>query len=229
MLERFRRGWAAAMTPPARLLLALRVPPDAVTWAGTIITAALAIGCFTQGWLWQGTLLIAVFIFSDGIDGQMARMLDRQSVWGAFLDSSLDRVGDGALFGGVILFYAGMGGSVLWAGMGLGALVLGQVTSYVKARGESLGMSVRGGLAARADRVLVLLLGTLLTGLARDQHLPDVLVWALPVALCWLVLAGAVTVGQRMAQVKRQAPAPASFPDATAPEATTPAGTDAPV
>lgn len=208
MLERFRRGWAMAMTPPARALMALRVSPDAVTWAGTIITVVLALVTFPQGWLWQGTLLIALFIFSDGIDGQMARLMGRTSSWGAFLDSSLDRFGDGALFGGVALYYAGVGDSVLWAGVALGALVMGQVTSYVKARGEALGHVVTGGLAARADRVLVLLLGTLLTGLARDGHVPGALRWALPVALCWLVLAGSITVGQRMAQVHAQSAPP---------------------
>lgn len=211
MLEKFRAGWAAAMTPPARLLLKLGVHPDAVTWAGTLITIALAFVFFPQGWLWQGTLLITLFIFSDGLDGQMARMMDRKSTWGAFLDSSLDRFGDGALFGGVALYYAGPGDSVFWSAMALGALVCGQVTSYVKARGEALGMTVRGGLAARADRILVLFLGTLLTGLARSGHVPEVLHWALPVALCWLVFAGLVTVGQRMAQVHRQCPAPTSF------------------
>lgn len=211
MLERFRKGWAAAMYFPAKLLLALKVHPDLVTWAGTLITVALAFIFFPKGWLWQGTLLITVFIFSDGIDGQMARMMDRKSDWGAFLDSSLDRFGDGALFGGLALYYAGPGDSVLWSGVCIAALVLGQVTSYVKARGESLGMTVKGGLAARADRILVLFLGSLLTGLAIDQHLPSVMRWALPVALCWLVFAGIVTVGQRIAQVKRQSPPPTSF------------------
>jgi len=89
--------------------------------------------------------------------------------------------------------------------MALAALVLGQVTSYVKARGESLSMTVKGGLAARADRILVLLVGALLTGLARSHHIPRVLEWSLPAALCWLAVAGAITVGQRMAQVYRQA------------------------
>ncbi|MGA4507554.1 phosphatidylinositol phosphate synthase [Propionibacteriaceae bacterium G1746] len=211
MLERFRAGWAAAMTPPARLLIALKVHPDAVTWAGTLITVVLALVFFPQGWLWQGTLLITAFIFSDGIDGQMARLLNRKSQWGAFLDSSLDRFGDGALFMGLALFYAGPGDSTTWAGFAIAALVLGQVTSYVKARGEALGMTVRGGLAARADRILVLFLGSLLTGLAIDGHVPSVLRWALPVALCWLVIAGVITVGQRMAQVKGQAAPATSF------------------
>lgn len=196
MFERFRRGWAAAMNPPAKLLVKLGVHPDAVTWVGTIVTCAIALVCFPQGWLWQGTLLITLFIFSDGLDGQMARLMGRKSSWGAFLDSSLDRIGDGAIFGGLLLYYAGPGDSVLWAGIALGALVMGQVTSYVKARGEAVGHVVKGGLAARADRIVVALLGAILTGLG--------VTWALPIALCWLLLASTITVGQRMAQVKRQ-------------------------
>ena len=196
MFERFRKGWSVAMTPPAKLFMALHITPDMVTWGGTIFTVLVALLTIPRGYLWQGVLLLLLFIFSDGIDGQMARMMGRKTTWGAFLDSSLDRVGDGAIFGAVMLYYAGPGDSVLWAGVGLGALVFGQVTSYVKARGEALDFTVAGGLAARADRIVVLLLGTLLTGHG--------VVWALPVALCWMCFASAVTVGQRMAQVRRQ-------------------------
>jgi CDP-diacylglycerol---glycerol-3-phosphate 3-phosphatidyltransferase len=197
MLERFRRYWSMAMTPPARLFIRWGLSPDIITWVGTLATVALAITCFSQGWLWQGALALGVFMLSDGVDGQMARMTGSTSTWGAFLDSSLDRVGDGAVLGGIMLYYAGPGDSALWAGVALGALVMGQVTSYVKARGESLSFRVVGGLAARADRILALLLGALLAGLG--------LGWALPVACIWLFVAGAITVGQRMAQVHRQA------------------------
>lgn len=197
MLERFRKGWALAMTPPAKLFIKLGLSPDAITWAGTIATVLIAIVCFSQGWLWQGTLLIGLFIFSDGIDGQMARMLGRKSTWGAFLDSSLDRIGDGAVFGGLILYYAGPGHSQLWAGMALGALVMGQVTSYVKARGEALDFEVKGGLAARADRLVVTLVAALLQGLGVP--------YILPIALSWGLFASTVTVGQRMRQVAVQA------------------------
>lgn len=205
MLERFRTGWRALMTPPARLLLAARISPDAVTWTGTILTIIVALVMLPLGWLWQGSIVLALLVCSDSLDGQMARLTGRSTTWGAFLDSSLDRFADGALFMGIALFYAGQGESVLWTGIAIAALVFGQVTSYVKARGESLGIPVSGGLAARADRILVLGLATILTGLARDAHLPGWLEWTLPAALVWLVVAGAITVGQRMAQVHRAA------------------------
>ena len=204
MLERFRTGWRAVMTPPARLLLAARVSPDAVTWTGTILTIVAALVMLPQGWLWQGSIVLTLLVCTDSLDGQMARLSGRSTSWGAFLDSSLDRIADGALFMGVALFYVGHGASVVWTGMAIAALVLGQVTSYVKARGESLGVAVTGGLIARADRLVALGLGVLLTGLAREGHLPEWLQWALPVALVWLVVAGAITVGQRMAQFRHQ-------------------------
>lgn len=198
MLEQFRSLWEKLMSPPARLFVALGVHPDVVTWTGTVMATIIALVMLPQGWLWQGAALLLVFVLSDGVDGRMARMQGSTSTWGAFLDSSLDRVTDGAVFGGVVLYYAGPGDSVLWAGIAVGALVMGQVTSYVKARGEALGMTVVGGLAARADRLLVILVGLALTGAG--------LAWALPVALSWLLLASTITVGQRMAQVKSQAP-----------------------
>lgn len=199
MLERFRGAWAAFMTPPAKLFIALKVHPDVISWVGMVLTAGTALYFLPRGWLWQGALLLIVFILSDGIDGQMARMTDSSSSYGAFLDSSLDRIGDGAIFGGVVLYYAGPGNSVWWAAVCLVALVLGQVTSYVKARGESLGFEVKGGIAARADRLVVLWLGILVTGLG--------VWWALPLGLSWLALASAITVGQRMRQVRSQAQA----------------------
>ena len=207
MLERFRTGWRSVMTPPARLLLAARISPDVVTWVGTVLTIATALVMLPQGFHWQGRIVLAVLVCTDSLDCQMARLSDRSTTWGAFLDSSLDRLADGALFMGVALFYAGLGASVVWTGVAIAALVLGQVTSYVKARGESLGVAVSGGLVARADRLVVLGLGTCLTGLARDGHLPAWLGWALPAALVWLVVAGAITVAQRMAQVRAQADA----------------------
>ncbi|MGA4668344.1 phosphatidylinositol phosphate synthase [Propionibacteriaceae bacterium Y1923] len=204
MLERFRRGWGIVMTPPARLLLRAGLSPDVVTWAGTLLTVVAALVMLPQGWLWQATVVLTVLVSADSIDGQMARLSGRPTTWGAFLDSTLDRIADGALFMGVALYYAGPGESRLWAGAAMAALVLGQVTSYTKARGESLGVVVAGGLAARADRLVALGLGILLTGLATSGLLPGWLVWALPAALAWLVVAGAVTVAQRMAQVHAQ-------------------------
>ncbi|MDN6657653.1 MAG: CDP-alcohol phosphatidyltransferase family protein [Acidipropionibacterium jensenii] len=204
MLEHFRASWQKVMHPIGALLIRLGVTPDMVTWAGTIGAIAMALVFFPLGMLWQGSLLVALFIFSDSLDGNMARQMGRHSQWGSFLDSSLDRLADGAIFAGLVLYYTGPGDSRLWAGAGLVALILGQVTSYVRAKAESLGKTASMGLATRSDRLLVTLWGAELTGLASVGVLPHWFTWALPVGLCYLSLAGAVTVGQRMAAVRRQ-------------------------
>jgi CDP-diacylglycerol---glycerol-3-phosphate 3-phosphatidyltransferase len=197
MLERFREAWAKIMGPPARLLNRWGVSPDLVTIVGTLGVMVGALLCFPQGWLWQGVLIVTLFVFADMLDGQMAKLSGRASRWGAFLDSSLDRIGDAAVFGGLLLYYTAHRQSLLWASVAFAALALGQLTSYVKARAESLGFTVHGGLAARADRLLIILVGALLSGLGVP--------YVLEIALCLLAVAGAVTVLQRMAQVRTQA------------------------
>lgn len=196
MLEHLRTQWARIIGPVADLLVRSGLSPDAVTWVGTVGTVATAAICFPRGWLWQGSLILLVFILSDSLDGTMARRSGRSSAWGAFLDSTLDRIADGAIFGGLALWYAGPGDSMLWCAVAVTALVLGQVTSYSKARGESLGCEVHGGLAGRADRLAVGLVGAFVTGLGVP--------WVLPAGLAFLSVAGAVTVGQRMLIVRRQ-------------------------
>jgi len=197
MLERFRGAWAAIMTPPARLLNRIGVSPDVVTIVGTLGVLVGALVCFPQGWFWQGAVVITLFVFADMLDGQMAKMSGKASNWGAFLDSSLDRLGDAAVFGGILLFFTGPADSVLWATFALAALALGQVTSYVKARAESLGFTCSGGLAARADRLVLILGGAFLAGLGVPYVLEAVLVV--------LSVLGAITTTQRVLQVRRQA------------------------
>jgi CDP-diacylglycerol--glycerol-3-phosphate 3-phosphatidyltransferase len=135
------------------------------------------------------------FVVADLLDGTMARMSGRSGPWGAFLDSTLDRVADGAIFGGVVLGLALSGDSVSAAACLL-ALVGGGVVSYAKARAESIGVECNVGIAERAERVILLLLATFLTGLGVPYVLP-VAVWIL-VVLTW------ITVGQRILHVRRQ-------------------------
>lgn len=197
MLERFRGVWAKILTPIAAALVKLGVSADVVTLIGTFGVVLGALICFPQGWLWQGVVVITLFVFSDMVDGQMAKSSGTASSWGAFLDSSLDRLGDAAVFGGILLFFAGVRGSLVWASVALAALVFGQLTSYVKARAESLGFTAGGGLAARADRLLLILIGALLAGLGVP--------YVLETATSLIAVASLITVCQRIAQVQRQA------------------------
>ena len=106
MLNRHARGFFTALfTPLARWLLKIGVSPDAVTVIGTAGVVVGALVFYPLGQLWWGTLFITAFIFSDVLDGIMARMRDTGGRWGNFLDSTLDRIADGALFAGVAIWF----------------------------------------------------------------------------------------------------------------------------
>ena len=186
------------LTPVAAVLLRLGVSPDAVTLVGTLGVSVGALWLYPTGHLLAGTLVITAFVFSDTVDGIMARSSGRSSTWGAYLDSTLDRVGDAAVFGGLVLWFTGGGDDRLTATLALACLCLGAVVSYAKARAEGLGMTANVGIAERADRLVAVLVTTGLVGLG----LPDIV---LTVVLAALALASLVTVVQRMLEVRRQA------------------------
>lgn len=199
MLDRFKEFWqGVVLGPVVRLFLKLGISPDAVTLVGTLGVAAGALIFFPQGELLIGVLFITAFVFSDLIDGAMARASGRSSKFGAFWDSTLDRIGDGAIFGGLVLYFAGPGDSYLYLCVTLWCLVMGSVTSYARARAESLGMDAKGGIAERADRLVAILV---MTGLGAILGLPilmEVTLWA-------LAFASTYTVIFRVLKVRRQA------------------------
>jgi len=211
MLNRHARGFFTALfSPLARWLLRVGVSPDAVTIVGTLGVVVGSLVLYPMGQLWWGTLFITAFIFSDVIDGIMARMQQRVGSWGNFLDSTLDRVADGALFTGIAVWYFTGGGDTRIAGAALVCLVLGMVVSYARAKAEALGFHANLGIAERAERLVSVLVVTGFTGLG----LPSVV---LLVTLCLLALASLVTVVQRILAVHRQSLAE---PEGTASEQT---------
>ncbi|MBO0900413.1 CDP-alcohol phosphatidyltransferase family protein [Cellulomonas sp. zg-ZUI222] len=197
MLSRLRGVMTRLWTPLADALLRRGVSPDAVTITGTLVVVVTALWAFPTGHLLLGGLLIAVFTLTDSLDGVMARRAGRSSPWGAFLDSTLDRFGDGAIFAGLVLWYTGGGGSRLTAVLALACLVLGSIVPYARARAEGLGMTAAVGIAERAERLVAVIVATILVG----AGLPDVV---MTVVLGLLAAASAVTVVQRMATVRRQ-------------------------
>jgi CDP-diacylglycerol--glycerol-3-phosphate 3-phosphatidyltransferase/CDP-diacylglycerol--inositol 3-phosphatidyltransferase len=202
MLNKFRDFWTRVFSPVARLLLRLGVSPDAVTLVGTLGVSAGALWFFPRGQLLAGVLVITAFVFSDLLDGHMARLSGTSSKWGAFLDSTLDRLGDAAIFGGLVMYYVGPGDDDRLAALALYCLVMGSVTSYARARAESLGMEAKGGIAERADRLVAILV---MTGLSAIFDLP----WFIPLTLGVLAVASTVTVVQRILAVRSQATAAA--------------------
>ena len=190
-----RRLANGVIEPPARLLLRMHLSADAVTVIGTVGVVVASVACFTTGRFILGVVLIAVFAFSDLIDGAMARLAGTSGPWGNFLDATLDRVADGAIFGSLIVWAALVDQPWVAAAAAV-ALVTGQVTSYAKARAEAVGATANVGIAERAERNMGVLLAVLLTGFGIPYVLP---------AALWLIGGlGIVTIVQRITVVRRQ-------------------------
>ncbi|HEY7042360.1 MAG TPA: CDP-alcohol phosphatidyltransferase family protein [Nocardioidaceae bacterium] len=205
MLERFRQFWTNLFKPISHGLIKLGVSPDAVTIVGTIGVVVGALGFFPRGELLIGVIVITVFVFSDMIDGYMARTLGVSSKWGSFLDSTLDRIGDAAIFAGLAIWLFQGGDNEVLAYVALWCLVMGSVTSYARAKAESLGMQAKGGIAERSDRLVAVLVMTGLSDMLDVPFLLTLVLWVLAVA-------STITVVQRMVLVRRQALADPALP-----------------
>jgi CDP-diacylglycerol--glycerol-3-phosphate 3-phosphatidyltransferase len=206
MLNKYARAFfTRVLTPFAAFLLRKGVTPDMVTLVGTAGVVAGALAFYPRGIFFWGTVVITLFVFSDMIDGNMARQMGRSSRWGAFLDSTLDRVADGAVFGGLAMWYAGKGDDDMMCAVTLFCLASGQVVSYTKARGEAIGLPVNvNGLVERSERLVITLVLCGFSGFHRAFGVPGIQ-YLLPIAL-WVVAVGSlVTLVQRVVTVRREA------------------------
>lgn len=185
---------AYGVNPTARFLLRLGVSPNAVTVAGTL---GVLVGSWfgAQGHLLAATVIVTACALTDVLDGTMARMRGNKGHFGALLDSSMDRIADGAVFGAVAYYLATEGNP--WGGMvaALVCLVGGQVVSYVKARAQSVGLNADVGIAERLERLLIVGVGGLLGAAGLE--------WGLPVALWVLAVLSFITVVQRLLAAAR--------------------------
>lgn len=193
-----RAGVARVVEPVARGLLRIGLSPDAVTVIGTVGVSAAAVYFFPRGDFVPGILIMLLFVFSDMLDGTMARLQHRTGVWGAFLDSTLDRVADGVVFGSVLI-WAVRSQSVWVQAATFVCLVGGFVISYARARAESVGLDCAVGIAERTERMLILLVPAFFYGVGVP--------YLLPAALFVLALLVVITVWQRFHHVYRQATA----------------------
>lgn len=190
-----RAAISRALVPLGTRLARAGVTPDAITLAGTAGAVASALVFFPRGWFFAGTLLIWAFVMLDILDGAVARAGAGGSVFGAVLDSSCDRIADAAVFATVAWYYA-LHGQKWMLLAALLCLILGALTSYIRARAEAAGLTATVGIAERAERLIIVLVGTGLTGLGVP--------FVLAVALWLLVAASAITVVQRFATVYAQ-------------------------
>jgi CDP-diacylglycerol--glycerol-3-phosphate 3-phosphatidyltransferase len=192
-----RAAFGHVTEPVARGLLRAGFTADAVTIIGTAATVVGALTLFPAGQLFAGTLVIWFFVMFDMLDGAMARESGGGSRFGAVLDSTCDRVSDGAVFCGL----------AWWAAFGLHSrslvvatlicLVTSQVISYIKARAEASELRGDGGWVERQERLIIGLVGA---GLSDLPVFP--LPWALHAAM-WLLAAGSIiTCAQRLRTVR---------------------------
>ena len=187
------RFWA----PVVAGLVRIGVTADAVTLTGTLGAVASAVFLIGNGWLFWGAFAVTVFVLLDMLDGALARARGGGSLFGAVLDSTGDRAADAAIFGALVWWYSGEGDNRLFVLLALLCLVLGVLTSYVKARAEGVGIPCDVGIVERTERLILVLVGTGFTGLG--------IPYSLDVALWVLLVGSAVTVGQRFAAVHRGA------------------------
>jgi phosphatidylglycerophosphate synthase len=178
-------GWLHTALP---FLFTRRVDPDLLTVIGTLVSVGAA-ACLARGAFVAGGLLILAGGFFDLVDGVVARHHGISTRFGAFLDSTLDRVVDMALLLGLVLFYAGAGenGHVLLAGYAMAATVL---VSYAQAKAEQVVPDFKVGIFERGERIVVLAVGVL-SG------------WVVP-ALWIIAIGSTVTVAQRFAKAHRE-------------------------
>ncbi|GAB2682557.1 CDP-alcohol phosphatidyltransferase family protein [Saccharopolyspora gloriosae] len=188
MLNIFARASISRWTHPlGAALVRVGLTPNMVTIIGTVASVASALWFFPRGELFVGTVVVTVFLLFDVLDGAMARAGGTSSEFGGVLDASCDRIADGALFGSLV-WWALVVADDRALGVGLLICLVGaQVTSYVKARAEANGLSADGGLAERAERFVLVLVGTGLHGLGLPYVL-DVAVWVLAVLSAFTVV-----------------------------------------
>ncbi|HEY5852892.1 MAG TPA: CDP-alcohol phosphatidyltransferase family protein [Aldersonia sp.] len=203
MLSIFGRAKVSRYTAPVgKALVGIGLTPDAMTIAGTVASITAAITLFPSGHLFWGAIVLWLFVMFDMLDGAMARARGGGTKYGAVLDATCDRLADGAIFAGLAWWAVYHENSRNLLAATLICLVTSQVISYAKARAEASGLSADGGLIERPDRLVIVLVGAGLTGLAGYWGI-GWLEWAIYVAMWVLAVASAITVLQRVLAVRR--------------------------
>jgi CDP-diacylglycerol--glycerol-3-phosphate 3-phosphatidyltransferase len=191
---KFRAPVDAAVKPLGAALRKTHMTPDHLTVIGLLIAvaAAVAIG---SGHITWGLVLVILAALPDLLDGALAKASNASSQRGAFLDSTVDRVTDATLLGGVAYYFATHEDPRLSV-LPFAVSALASVISYQRAKAESLGLDAKGGLMERAERIVLLCIGLLL-----EPWVDGALVWVMWIMLVLIT----VTAVQRFVKVWRQA------------------------
>ncbi|WP_017540354.1 MULTISPECIES: phosphatidylinositol phosphate synthase [Nocardiopsis] len=194
MLRFLRPAVGRVTLPIGRALARLGVTANMVTLTGTFGAVAAALGLLPLGELYIGAVVVTVFVLFDMLDGAVARASGRESRWGAFLDSTLDRLTDAAVLCGLAVWFYTGGADPLLGGLAMYGMATGFAVSYIKARAEGLGVNCDVGVAERSERLVIALTATGLAGLGVPH--------ALDAGLWLLALLNTVTVAQRLIETR---------------------------
>ena len=211
--QRVKDGFVGLTRPLVRALIRGGIHPNAITTVGTVVLIGSGIAFGYGAIRLAGSLLLLSGVF-DILDGQVARQGSMSTTFGAFYDSTVDRIGEAAVFTGLIVYFL-TGPLPLELvrtafAAGLIALVASLLVSYTRARAEGLGVECKVGIAARAERILLLGLPAMVFGAGPGR--PGVLLFYIVAVLAF---ASVVTVIQRIAHVARVArgvPPPSPLP-----------------
>ncbi|MEO6049975.1 MAG: CDP-alcohol phosphatidyltransferase family protein [Pyrinomonadaceae bacterium] len=196
------RGAMRIINAMVRVLASAGIPPNVLTMIGVTINLGCGVLFGFGEFFWAGVVLIVANLF-DILDGNVARLTNRVTKYGSFLDSTLDRLSDMGSFLGIMIYYARLTDhhstlNVFLAGAGMIASVL---VSYTTARSEGLGVKANVGFLQRPERVVLLIIGALSTWNWTSNNffanrMPQVL-WVLAVGSTW-------TLVQRMIYIRRE-------------------------
>jgi len=194
------QGFLSATTPAVQYLIRRGASPNLLTTLGAIVVVASAVA-FGSGWIRLGGGLLLFSGVVDTLDGQVARLGGKTTKFGAFYDSTLDRVGDGATFFGIAIWMLttpGVHQPILWTIVCMIAVLSAYTVSYQRARAEGLGVECKVGIAQRAERLIGVGLPALVVGAG-----PGGVVLKVVVAI--LAVLSTITVFQRFVHVYRVA------------------------
>lgn len=192
VIKPLERAYFAVTDPIVTWLLKLRVRPNTLTTIGALVVVASGVA-FALGWIRTGGAVLLLSGIVDTFDGAVARRSGQVSKFGAFYDSTLDRVGDGATFMGIAVYLLtapDITGRVEWTVVCMVAIVSALIVSYARARAEGLGIDCKVGIVQRAERLLAVGVPTLFVGAGANAIVLKVIVAA-------LALASTITVVQR--------------------------------
>jgi CDP-diacylglycerol--glycerol-3-phosphate 3-phosphatidyltransferase len=209
-MKRFRDAlvdrFLQLVDPVAALLVRLNIAPNTLTTTGTVFTVAGGVA-FALGAVRTAGFIIGAAAFFDVLDGMVARKGERSTMFGAFYDSTLDRLADGALLGGLALFYATSPThrSPMMVAVAISGMIGTFLVSYTRARAEALGIALRVGFMQRAERIVLLSVPQALFGLALDGAV-------LTGVVSLVAISAWITATQRVLYVRRATGGPAYKP-----------------